>query len=243
MYGQTGCALALISIFGFMNNKKSVLRILFIISFILGMVSIGRAGSRSPVIALITVSIFYLIARGGIFKIVLIGISVVSVIFILINQIIAFLDSIGSSLTVRLTSMIVEKDTSGRDAIYQNTWNLIKESPFFGSFYVIRSGVGAGGYPHNFLLEVFLATGLFGGIPFLILLVISIYRSFKLIRNRHQSCWIVVLYLQIIVYGMFSTGLYSSQDFWVLLFFIISMNKIIFQKNRVNDFYLLSRNP
>jgi O-antigen ligase len=231
MYGQTGCALALISILGFANNKKGILKVLFLLTFILGVVSIGKAGSRSPVIVLAIVSLFYFVARGGIYKSVLIVASVVTALIIFINQIITFLESIGSSLTVRLASMIYEKDTSGRDGLYQNAWNLIKESPFFGSFYVIRSGIGAGGYPHNFLLEVFMATGLFGGIPFIILLIVSIYRSFKLIKSKHQGSWIAVLYLQIVVYGMFSTGLYTSQDFWVLLFFIISMNRALVMKS------------
>ena len=227
MYGQTGCAMALISILGLVNNRKWTLRALFIFTFILGMVSIGKAGSRSPIIVLGTVTIFYFIARVGIYKSILIVASVVSLIIVFINQIIAFLGSIGSSLTARLASMIFEKDTSGRDGIYANAWSLIKESPFLGSYYLIRNGAGAGGYPHNFLLEVFLTTGLVGGIPFVILLLIGIYRSFKLIQSKHEASWIVVLYLQIVVYGMFSTGLYTSQDFWVLLFFVISMDKAI----------------
>lgn len=243
MYGQAGCALALISILGALESKKRFVKILFIITILVGLVSIGKAGSRSPVIVLGIVSIFYFIARGGIYKSVLIIASILSVIIIFINQIIAFLESIGSTLVVRLTSMIMDKETSGRDAIYTNAWNLIKESPFFGSFYLIRSGPGIGGYPHNFLLEVFMATGLFGGIPFMILLIISIYRSYKIIKNRHQASWIAVLYLQIIAYGMFSTGLYTSQDFWVLLFFVISMNRTIFLNSREKLQFSKAKNP
>lgn len=228
MYGQTGCAMALISILGMVNNKKNLWRALFAFTFLLGLISIGKAGSRSPIIVLAVVTIFYFIARVGIYKSLLILLGVASLIVVFINQIIAFLESIGSSLTARLSSMIFDNDSSGRDGIYANAWSLIKESPIVGSYYVIRNGVGAGGYPHNFLLEVFLATGLVGGIPFVVLLFISIYRSFKIIKRRHEASWIVVLYLQIVVYGMFSTGLYTSQDFWVLLFFVVSANKAIF---------------
>lgn len=223
MYGQTGCAMALISIIGITNKKALRRRILFILTFILGIISIGKAGSRSPLIVLSLVSMFYFVARVGMFKTMLIVITVCGLIIAFISQIITFLQSIGSSLIPRLTSMIFENDSSGRDGIYANTLNLIKESPILGSYYLIRSGVGAGSYPHNFILEIFMATGIIGGIPFLCLLMITIYRAFIIIKNRHQSTWIVILFLQVIVYGMFSAGLYTSQDFWVLFFFMISM--------------------
>ncbi len=231
MYGQTGCAMALISIFGIINNKKWLYKGLFLATFLLGLISIGKAGSRSPVIVLAVVSVFYFVARVGVVKSLFIVISVAAVILAFINQIIVFLTSIGSTLATRLTSMVMDNDSSGRDGIYANAWSLIKEYPLFGSFYLLQNGIGAGGYPHNFLLEVFMATGLVGGIPFVILLVISIYRAFKLLKSRHESSWMVILYLQIIVFGMFSTGLYTSQDFWVLLFFMISMHKTVLSKN------------
>jgi O-antigen ligase len=231
MYGQTGCAMALISIFGFVNNKKRLYKALFFATFLLGLISISKAGSRSPVIVLAVVSIFYFIARVGVVKSLFIVLAFVTVLLVFINQILALMTSMGSTLATRLTSMVVENDSSGRDGIYANAWSLIKEYPLFGSFYLLQNGVGAGGYPHNFLLEIFMATGIVGGIPFVILLLVSVYRAFKLLKSRHESSWIVMLYLQVIVYGMFSTGLYTSQDFWVLLFFMISMHKTVLSKN------------
>jgi O-antigen ligase len=231
MYGQTGCAMALISIFGLVNNKKWLYKGLFFVTFLLGFISIGKAGSRSPVIVLAAVGVIYFVARVGVLKSLLIVVSFVTLLLAFINQIIVFLTSIGSTLATRLTSMVMDNDSSGRDGIYSNAWSLIKEYPIFGSFYLMQNGVGAGGYPHNFLLEIFMATGIVGGIPFVILLLVSVYRAFKLLKSRHESSWIVILYLQIIVYGMFSTGLYTSQDFWVLLFFMISMHKTVLSKN------------
>jgi O-antigen ligase len=243
MYGQTGCAMALISILGIVNNKRRLWKALFIFTFVLGIVSIGKAGSRSPIIVLAIVGIFYFIARVGVVRSVMLVTLVVGLIYVFINQIIAFLELIGSSLIPRLASMVFENDSSGRDGIYSNAWSLIKDSPFLGSFYVIKSGIGAGGYPHNFILEVFLATGMIGGIPFVILLFVNISRCFRIIKNRHESSWIAVLYLQIIVYGMFSTGLYTSQDFWVLSFFIVSMNKAVFKSIVETKPFSMAINP
>ena len=235
MYGQTGCALALTSLFGFVHYKKSHLKILFIITFAVGLLSIARAGSRSPVVVLALVSIFYMIARLGKVKGLLVLSTVVGLILININAIIGLLSSLGSSLAVRLTSMIQDRETSGRDVIYANTLSIIEESPIFGSFYLIPKGIGAGGYPHNYFLEVFMTTGMVGGTIFLALVLYSVYRSYSLIKAQHFSSWIVVLYLQILVYGMFSTGLYTSQDFWVLLFFIGSLRLSVPKENKQTE--------
>ena len=196
---------------------------MFALTFVVGLLSIAKAGSRSPVVVLALVSIFYMIARLGKVKGLLILSTVVGLILINIKAIIGLLSSLGSSLAIRLTSMIQEGETSGRDVIYSNTLSIIQESPIFGSYYLIPKGIGAGGYPHNYFLEVFMATGIVGGSIFLALVLYSVYQSYSLIKSRHFSSWIVVLYLQILVYGMFSTGLYTSQDFWILLFYIGSL--------------------
>ncbi len=223
MYGQTGCALALTSLFGFVHYRKVSLKILFTITFVIGMLSIAKAGSRSPVVVLALVSIFYMIARLGKVKGLLILFTAVGLLLVNIKAIVGLLTSMGSSLAVRLTSMIQDKETSGRDVIYANALSIIEESPIFGSYYLIPSGIGAGGYPHNYFLEVFMTTGFLGGTIFLALVIYSLFKSYSLIKSQHFSSWIVVLYLQILVYGMFSTGLYTSQDFWILLFFTGSL--------------------
>ncbi|WKN40440.1 O-antigen ligase family protein [Tunicatimonas pelagia] len=223
MYGQTGCALSLISLFGFIHYKKATLKILFALTFVVGLLSIAKAGSRSPVVVLALVSIFYMIARLGKVKGLLILSVFVGLVLINIKAIIGLLSSMGSSLAVRLTSMIQDKETSGRDVIYANALSIIEESPIFGSYYLIPSGIGAGGYPHNYFLEVFMTTGALGGVIFLALVIYSLFKSYNLIRAQHFSSWIVILYLQILVYGMFSTGLYTSQDFWILLFYTGSL--------------------
>lgn len=224
VYGQTGCALALIAVYGFINKPKKLHRFFFILAFIIGIISIAKAGSRSPVVVLVLVTTFYLISRLGSFKGLMLILGFSFLIFIFLNPLLEFLDSIGSNIAVRLTNMVVEKETSGRDSIYQNTWNIIQTAPLFGAYYVLPSGVGAGGYPHNFFLEVLLATGLLGSVPFFILIIVSLFRSYRILSIKHPSSWLVILYLQILTYGMFSIGLYTSQDLWVLLFYIISIN-------------------
>lgn len=223
IYGQMGCALGLISIFGFINTQKKLQRVLFVITFFIGLISIAKAGSRSPLLAMVLAIIFYFTLRFNTLKTLLIIGIVFGLFMLFLHPIIELLNSMGSSLAVRLEKAFMESDTSGRDDIWRNVMSLISKSPVFGVYYLIPFGVGSGSYPHNYFLEVFMATGLIGGIPFIILVLITLAKARTLIRINHPSTWIIILYLQVLVYGNFSTGLYTSQDFWILVFFICSI--------------------
>ncbi len=227
-----GCALSLASIHGLLKYKKKSLKFFFTISFLIGMLSIAKAGSRSPVVVLALVMIFYFITKLGIFRgLVIIGI-LGGLMIIFINPIIDLLTSMGSTIAIRLTSMVVKGEGNGREVIYKRVLDIIDQAPILGSYYLIPYGPFAGMYAHNFFLEVFMATGFLGGIPFTILILISLIKSYKLIRAEHPSSWVIILYLQILGYGMFSTGLYSSQDFWALLFYIMSIKLYAYRVSR-----------
>lgn len=222
-YGQMGCALSIVALYGFLNRPFKYSKIVYPILFLLGVVSIMKAGSRSPVIVLLAVSVFYFFAKSGLVKgLLVVGCSAVALYFS-VGFLIELSEAVGSGIVSRLLSAVESGETSGRDIIYANAIGHFKDSPVFGDFYLISSGVGKGGYPHNFFLEAFMTTGLIGGIPFLVMVLLALRKSFGLLRHRHKSGWIILLFIQMIVYGMFSSSLYSSQDFWALCFFILSL--------------------
>jgi O-antigen ligase len=243
IYGQASCALSLISMWAFPRVKNWRYRLVLIVLFLFGLISIAKTGSRSPVVVLVLVSAFYFIAQFGKIRGIILFSTFVLVIFLFIKPITSFLESMNSSFLTRLTAMIVEQDSSGRDRIYLNVLEQIKQNPIFGSYYLVTAGQGRGGYPHNFILEAFMTTGFLGGIPFLILLIAALIKSYSLIKINHSSGWIILLFLQIVVYGMFSTSLYSSQDFWILLFFVssIKLQRVKLLKQLAPIFYLSNK--
>lgn len=222
-YGQMGCTLSLVALYGFIYKRFKYSTIVYTFLFLLSIVSIMKAGSRSPVVVLLAVSVFYFFAKSGFAKgLILVGCSLL-VLYFSIGFLIELSEAVGSGIVERLLSAIETGETSGRDQIYANAIGHFKNSPVFGSFYVLPSGIGKGYYPHNFILEAFMTTGIVGGIPFLVMILLVLVKSFRLLRQRHMSGWIVLLFLQLLIYGMFSSSLYSSQDFWALCFFILSM--------------------
>ncbi len=222
-YGQSGCAMCLVSVYGLLIHKKLTYKLIFLAMLALGFMSIVKAGSRSPVVVFVLVMAFYLISRLGKLKGFILFASFIGLFIVFINPIQDLLHSMGSNIGDRLINIVVNRDTSGREEIWKNVISIIGDSPIFGAYYLVPSGEGGGMYPHNFYLEVFMATGLLGGIPFMILIFYTLGKTYNLLRLQHSSTWILLLYLQIIIFGFFSTGLYSSQECWILIFLILTI--------------------
>lgn len=224
IYGKTGCALSIVAIYGLRNFKFRFSTLIYIVFFLLGILSIMRAGSRSPVVILLGVLLFYFFANFNLVKGVLVVAFLSIVLWFSLSLLIQLSEYVGSDIVSRLLASIEGGDTSGRDEIYKNVLGLIAESPVFGSFYLIPSGVGKGFYPHNYFLEAFMTTGFVGGIPFILMVFVALKKSYKLLRMKHETGWIVLLFLQAFFYGMFSSNLYSAEDFWGLCFLVLSAN-------------------
>ncbi|MAZ25994.1 MAG: hypothetical protein CL868_02815 [Cytophagaceae bacterium] len=225
-YGQMGCALSLAAVYGFFHFRFKLCWLAYALLFVLGILSILKAGTRSPVVVLVLVIGFYVMARFGMVKTCITLAIGLLLLWLFGGYLIELAQSMGSSLATRLASAIENQETSGRDMIYLNTLEIIGDALLFGDFYVIPHGLGKGGYPHNFILEAFLTMGILGGVPFLILVGFAISRAFKIIKYRKQVGWVALLFMQMLVYGMFSSALYSSQDFFALCLFIVSVSYV-----------------
>lgn len=129
-----------------------------------------------------------------------------------------FADKMGSSLAMRLKSLTHIQQTYfeggmgiGRIFIYRETILQIFGNPILGSGLYCRS---AGTYPHNFILEAYMATGVFGGTAFLVYLCSCVSRAIKIIRFFPVYSWVSLIFLHYAVYCQFSSGLITNHYFW-----------------------------
>ena len=87
---------------------------------------------------------------------------------------------------------------------------LIQTSPFQAS------------YPHNLIVEAFMATGLLGGLIFL-------YLNFRVLQLVHlmkdtEKFWLGLLFIQFFIFSMFSGNLYTSFFYWIFLTLVLVVN-------------------
>lgn len=106
----------------------------------------------------------------------------------------SFFDYIGiSSRTLRLllNDELLSYD-SGRNEIYQQTWNLINKNPLFGNgVWADRQYLGT--YCHNVFLELFLDFGYFGAGIILIAFFTKQFKIFKKIPINYKTMYLMML--------------------------------------------------
>nr|WP_290444294.1 O-antigen ligase family protein [Acinetobacter lwoffii] len=225
--GHIGVILSTLSIYLFKPSKYSLLSLINILSFILGVYLTILSNSRGPLIALCFILIFILTRKYRKFFIVLpIFLFLLSFFlfylysFISTNYEIYTFDrflSIGNS---------VNNLDDERFYLYKSAFNGFLNYPLFG--YGLED-YKSGYYPHNYYIEAFMSTGFFGGVSFLL---VSFYLFFKSLFFEYKYLWVSIFYIDNFISGMFSGAIYSSANFWVSLALVFSL--ILYSK-RFND--------
>jgi O-antigen ligase len=101
-----------------------------------------------------------------------------------------------------------------RHNMIRDAWREYMDHPWFGSSIVERNALI---YPHNALVEAFMATGTFGGSAFALLILAAIYRAMRFIRRDPAMAWIPVCFFQQLIGAMFSGGLYGNVPLWGMM--------------------------
>ncbi|MEH1816448.1 MAG: O-antigen ligase family protein [Nostoc sp.] len=229
--GHQGGSLLLITLYILLNRESSknrIIKVSYTFCLMVGLSLLFFAASRGPIIAIIVCVCLLLLSLQyqeiNTFKIF--GIIIIAIIFATIAFSFA-LDS-GSSFLERFTSLLSGDDFGysqfvQRPELYQKASELIAEYPIFGYGLEIPNL----GYPHNLILEAFLATGLLGGSLFLMIYIYAAIKAIGIIMAKNNSwSWLGLLYIQYAIGSMFSGNLYASSTFWYFLFAILGLKKI-----------------
>lgn len=225
----TGVILSLFMLFregkGFV--KKTIFMAIMLISFFIML----RAGSRSPVLALMVVLLFWMFARG---KNMILGfsiaIAVLALLIVFIDPILNFMGNISPVIEARLRASIYMGDSSGRDPIFEEAFQLFLDKPLLGSQFAYFRSDGGFINSHNIILDALMGLGLFGGILIIYILWKAVKISYILIKHNYSGFWISLVLIQQIVVSMLSGAIYSDQLINVLLIMILmyySSNKLV----------------
>jgi O-antigen ligase len=103
---------------------------------------------------------------------------------------------------------------NSRHNLIRDAWHEYLDHAWLGSSIVERNALI---YPHNAIVEAFMATGTFGGTAFMLLVVAAIYRALRFIRRDPAMAWIPICFLQQFIGAMFSGGLYGNVPLWGMM--------------------------
>lgn len=226
-FGHLGTMGVVLSLFLLSKGGVSVIKkILIVAVMLLSFFIMLRAGSRSPILALAVILIFWLFARG---KNLVLGVSIaaatVLLIFVFMDPILNFMGNISPVIEFRLRASIYEGYTSGRDFLYDQAFQEFLDHPIIGSQFGIFDNFGNFFYSHNIILDSLMGLGLFGGISMLYILCIALKKSYQMIKMSDPHFWVSLILVQQIVLIMLSGAIYYNQILNVLLVFVLLYTK------------------
>lgn len=188
-------------------KERKKLQIIYLIStIILSFILFLLGSSRGSVIAImLTLPVF--IAYSGVKqKFKFITVSILS-----IPIIIWAMEASGSSLFERMGNTVEDKG-GGRESLWANAFSHFLENPIFGG----KIEIG-GIYPHNFILEILMSTGLLGIILFMTVLIKGFFLGRKNASIDNTSVFALLLLVVGFSQYSFSGGVYTAINLFVPL--------------------------
>jgi O-antigen ligase len=103
--------------------------------------------------------------------------------------------------------------------LLRNGWSQFVSSPLLGSG-VVEDNTGF--YPHNVVVEAFMATGVVGGTALLVALIGGAWLALKLALSNGERQWVALLYFQYLFAALLSGAVIGSGTMWCLLAAVIA---------------------
>ena len=107
----------------------------------------------------------------------------------------------------------------GRRILYQNAIDQFLQSPLLGSGLEEKI---SGTYPHNHIIEAFMATGILGGLAFIILSSIALYYTYMILKYDKERGWVGIIFIVYLLRGMFSASIIDAH-LWYSMMAVIAL--------------------
>lgn len=217
------CMFIVLSPLLFVDRRKShrMPIVLSIAAMPLGAVALLFSGSRGPVVATLAGAaiLLWLLFRWSENRVVL-PVALALLVLSIVAVALPFVVNLGGGVLERFYSTSHLEDMSDVDRfnLWRNGWEQFLENPLFGS------GVEEleyHFYPHNLVLEGYMATGIVGGTIFTGLAAYSLYVALKLIRSRTRAIWLSLLYVNAWFIALFSGSIWGAASLIHLMIAVV----------------------
>jgi O-antigen ligase len=227
-YGHMGLTAMILGLFVLLQigrvRRSWILRFLAAATVCFGAFTILSAASRGALVAavfLLPLVVYLGLRRGS--SLLTVGICVA--LFFVFSAAAAYLAQNGTDVKHLLGSVESYSASNGgvyeRQNLVRNAWHEYLEHPILGSSIVERKSLF---YPHNCIVEAFMATGTFGGTIFVLILLSAVSRAVRLTKTHVTMSWISFCFFQQLIGAMFSGGLCANAALWGLMAIMLGID-------------------
>ncbi len=202
------------------TNSKFVKLMLWIIAGV-SCVPFFLGASRGSVIALAFPFILFILNHRS--KLMSIYLLIAFVLFS--AGVIVLSEQFGSTVIDRFMGINEDVDSGSSSASRLYIWSYalghFADNPLLGHSLEVPE---TGHYPHNIFIEVLMATGIVGFLPFMFVIVKSVKQTLYIFKNRPELSWVAAIFLQSLIQNCFSGAIYTASWLFFSMAFILSMN-------------------
>lgn len=232
VFGHYGVSLVLLAFYHQVQSHNLWLKVSCYVLMIIGAFVMLRSGSRGPLMALIGGFLFYYVARRQSKTLTICILCTVVFLSVLLGDIIFDVIQKASPVMARRITLSgnasqYEELTAGRGGLYEIAINKFLDHPILGDTFAITYPDGYFIYSHNIILDAFMGLGLFGGILFLCIVGITVWRAFKMISLTDSRWWVAILFIQFLIYHQFSGCFYKADALNALMVIVMYKTSLI----------------
>lgn len=223
LYGQYGATFSILSLYRYFKYDGFWNKVISLLGYFVGFATIFVSASRSPFLALLLVSVFFLYKRFGKIQFAIVISLISGILYFSFFEILEFINFYFKSNFLDRLIYAAQGVDSGRSRLVGTAINEFIDKPFFGNAFLLQTGNTPGIYPHNLIIESFMALGIIGGSVFVTIIIKNIVSLLKLNYKSLDNSWVGLLFLQYLIFGMFSGSLYTSDLFWIFSIILIGV--------------------
>lgn len=212
-----------VALFILLTNPTSKLHKFLLIGVILlSCIPFFMGAGRSSVLAVMVPFLFFMVVQKNKVNSFHIFVGLIGFTFLVV----ILGEYFGSSLVSRFMSIESGIESGSSAAVRADIWrfalNHFSDNPIFGYGLQVPE---TGHHAHNILIEVLLATGVLGFIPFMYLLIRGYKSSVAIIKYNPEASWMVVVFFQSLIITLFHGSVYGDKAawFWFSLASVLSM--------------------
>lgn len=195
-------------------------RLLLLAGLAIGCYVLLAANSRGPVLAVLACFLFLLCFVSFRYKFAVMAFLVVGALAIVpLSLYLQETQNINAFSRLFGQSLEQHAEQSSRLDLFASAFEVFLTNPWLGG--ALEDPLTSS-YPHNVIVEAYMALGLFFGSLFVIALIALCYRTAVLFRRFPQYGWPSLLFIQYLVGAQFSGALYGSTFMWCAIGLILS---------------------
>lgn len=179
------------------------------------------SGSRGPAAATFVALVFYWLVPIR-FPKLLLGLGLVAILGVTVANIQGYVQK---QFDVDVSTRFVEaqegesESVDYREASFAGAWQQFKDNPLFGDALFEKT---TGAYPHNLILEAFMATGIIGGTVYVLAILIMLLAAVRLLSRENGYEWLALLGIFFVVASQFSGNHWGFGPHWQTMILVVA---------------------